>query len=700
MEQALTYDDVLLAPQHSTIESRRTVDTSTELVPGIELDVPLVSAPMDSVTGTDLAQALADAGGIGILHRAATVDETISALSSVDGLVGASVGISESAVNDAKAFEYYGADVIVVDVAHGHLAKASDAVHEISNAVNVPVIAGNVATYQGAKELAQAGADGIKIGVGPGCFAAGTRVLMANGSYKNIEDVEKGDRVINKNGEPVSVKAAQKTGEREVIEVNTNKWHKSTYVTPDHQYWTGDLNSISESTLSSNGYTNSLNKSVKTGGDRYKWKEIGSYEQDVSLTPTDILFELEKSFEIPLKKRVGGNYVSGHEYEVDNILVNNYNTGYIFGTFLGDGTARIQQNSSGCISWCFGLDEKHIAQKLKTSLKEELDNVNVKIEETENTIDVIVYYTPLAKLLELFGKYNKKHLPEEYLVDDVEYLRGLFEGLVDSDGHISETRVGFTNTSEKLIELYNVLCNMLHTGFPNNRSKKKSIGNLSGASIDTVKQSYVSRWSINTENRVDDNNNQVIKVLDSSETGKVVPVYDIEVDCDTHSFIANNSVVHNSACTTRIKTGVGVPQFTAVRNAVVVRNQYDITIIADGGIREPGDAMKALAAGADSVMLGGEFAKCVESPEDGSIWGMASAQGKETHGAEGYVEGVSSAPMESTETVEEVVTAYTEGIQSGCSYIGAMNLHEARENAVFNRVTPAAYQRNGGFANE
>lgn len=323
MEQALTYDDVLLAPQHSTIESRRTVDTSTELVPGIELDVPLVSAPMDSVTGTDLAQALADVGGIGILHRAATVDETISALSSVDGLVGASVGISESAVNDAKAFEYYGADVIVVDVAHGHLAKASDAVHEISNAVNVPVIAGNVATYQGAKELAQAGADGIKIGVGPG-----------------------------------------------------------------------------------------------------------------------------------------------------------------------------------------------------------------------------------------------------------------------------------------------------------------------------------------------------------------------------------------SACTTRIKTGVGVPQFTAVRNAVVVRNQYDITIIADGGIREPGDAMKALAAGADSVMLGGEFAKCVESPEDGSIWGMASAQGKETHGAEGYVEGVSSAPMESTETVEEVVTAYTEGIQSGCSYIGAMNLHEARENAVFNRVTPAAYQRNGGFANE
>lgn len=323
MEQALTYDDVLLEPQHSTIKSRRIVDTSTELVPGIELDVPLVSAPMDSVTGAELAQSLADAGGIGILHRAADTDETIRSITSINGLVGASVGISGDAQENAVAFEHFGADVIVVDVAHGHLAKSVDAVFEISNAVDVPVIAGNVATYQGAKELAQAGADGIKIGVGPG-----------------------------------------------------------------------------------------------------------------------------------------------------------------------------------------------------------------------------------------------------------------------------------------------------------------------------------------------------------------------------------------SACTTRIKTGVGVPQFTAVRNAVVIKNNFDVTIIADGGIREPGDAMKALAAGANSVMLGGEFAKCVESPKDGSIWGMASSQGKETHGAEGYVEGVSSAPMESTETVEEVVTAYTEGIQSGCSYIGAMNLGEARERAYFNQVTPAAYSRNGGFTNE
>ena len=327
METGLTYDDVLLKPKASPVDSRSDVDLSTEFVPGLEIDVPLVSAPMDSVTGPRLAQALADAGGIGVLNRAMSGTEVVQALQDIDGVVAASVGIGSEAPQNAGAYSYGGyshdgADVIVVDVAHAHLEKAVERIEFITGYIQAPVVAGNVATYEGAKALAQAGVDGIKVGIGGG-----------------------------------------------------------------------------------------------------------------------------------------------------------------------------------------------------------------------------------------------------------------------------------------------------------------------------------------------------------------------------------------SACSTRIKTGVGVPQLSAVQDAARVTENYDVTIIADGGIREPGDAMKALAAGADSVMLGGEFAKCEESPADGAIWGMASEKGKESHEQDtSFVEGVHSGSRESTTTVEQLVNQYVEGLSSGCSYLGGHTLDEARENAQFVRVTPAAYQRNGGFS--
>jgi len=322
MRTGLTYDDVLLVPKASRVDSRSDVDLSAEFVPGLEIDVPLVSAPMDSVTGPALAQGLADAGGIGVLHRAASAGETIEHIDAVDGVVAASVGIGTAAPQNAGSYSYVGADVIVVDVAHGHLEKAVERVEYIAGYVSAPIVAGNVATYEGAKALAKAGADGIKVGVGPG-----------------------------------------------------------------------------------------------------------------------------------------------------------------------------------------------------------------------------------------------------------------------------------------------------------------------------------------------------------------------------------------SACSTRVATGVGVPQLSAVMDASRVKDMYDVTIIADGGIREPGDAMKALMAGADTVMLGGEFAKCEESPADGAVWGMASEKGKDSHDAENtFVEGVHSGSRESSTTVESLTQQYREGLSSGCSYVGGGTLDEARKNAEFIQVTGAAHERNGGFS--
>src|SRR5690606_4341325 len=107
---------------------------------------------------------------------------------------------------------------------------------------------------------------------------------------------------------------------------------------------------------------------------------------------------------------------------------------------------------------------------------------------------------------------------------------------------------------------------------------------------------------------------QVVKQLDRRDLGIAVPVYDIEVDCPTHSFIAENVIVHNSICTTRVVAGVGVPQLTAIHDCAVAAQRHGITLIADGGIQLSGDIPKALAAGADVVMLGSLLAGVDESP--------------------------------------------------------------------------------------
>jgi len=171
METALTFDDVLLRPKHSTVQSRSRVDLSTSVTPSITIDQPFVAAPMDTVTGPTLAQELANVGGLGIIPRHGrfeNIRERADAVFNVDGPVGAAIGIDGVNTETARKLEEAGADVLCVDTAHGHLSKALDTVHDVSRATDVDIIAGNVATKEAAKDLARAGADTIKVGIGPG----------------------------------------------------------------------------------------------------------------------------------------------------------------------------------------------------------------------------------------------------------------------------------------------------------------------------------------------------------------------------------------------------------------------------------------------------------------------------------------------------------------------------------------------------
>jgi IMP dehydrogenase len=163
-----------------------------------------------------------------------------------------------------------------------------------------------------------------------------------------------------------------------------------------------------------------------------------------------------------------------------------------------------------------------------------------------------------------------------------------------------------------------------------------------------------------------------------------------------------------SICITRIVTGAGVPQLTAVIECAEVANDLDVPIIADGGIRNSGDITKALAAGASSVMVGRMLAGTEESPgvtvmRNGRKYklhrGMASVGASMKRGTqeaedesavlEYVAEGI-EAFVPYRGTAHEIVTQLAGGIRSGFSYCGARALTELRQNASFVQLTPAA----------
>src|SRR5947209_13805301 len=373
--EGLTFDDVLILPAASSVLPRD-VSTQTRLTRKITLNIPIISAAMDTVTEGKLAIALAREGGLGVIHRnlsiedqaqevdkvkrsesgmitdpitlgpAASLREALDAIEHfhisaipitedgklvgiltnrdirfetnanrpiadlmtrddlitvpvgttleqardslhrykieklpvvdehgmLKGLitmkdiqkkilyphaskdeygrlrVGAAVGVGPDTDARCAALIEEGVDVLAIDTSHAHSRMVIEMVAHVKARFGrqVQLIAGNVVTAEATETLIQAGADAIKVGIGAGCFAAGTRVLMANSTYKNIEEIQPGDRVINMNGEPVTVVNAWCTGIREVMTLRHTASHRHTQVTPDHRYLVGDLTTVSE----------------------------------------------------------------------------------------------------------------------------------------------------------------------------------------------------------------------------------------------------------------------------------------------------------------------------------------------------------------------------------------------------------------------------------------------------------------------
>ena len=184
IKEALTFDDVTLAPKYSKILPSE-VNTSVNLTKNLKLKIPLLSSAMDTVTESNMAIAIAKAGGIGVIHRNLEIKKQIQEIKRVKSkklLVGAAVGASIAEYDRAKAILKEGVDLIVVDTAHGHTKKVGEIVKFIKKIKgnNIALCAGNIATPEAAKFLIKLGVDIIKVGIGPGSICT-TRLVAGIG---------------------------------------------------------------------------------------------------------------------------------------------------------------------------------------------------------------------------------------------------------------------------------------------------------------------------------------------------------------------------------------------------------------------------------------------------------------------------------------------------------------------------------------
>jgi IMP dehydrogenase len=187
MKKYLTYDDVQIVPRYSDIEHRNDCNTITRVTKNVHLEIPLVSSPMDTVTGLEMCRAMDGLGGMGFLHRFQSPEDTAHQIAlfrhqSAQGTIGATIGVTGDYIKLTQMYVDNGAQVILIDVAHGHHKLVKRAIRSIKDEVKgtFDLLVGNIATAEATRDLCEWGADGIRIGVGGGSLCS-TRIQTGVG---------------------------------------------------------------------------------------------------------------------------------------------------------------------------------------------------------------------------------------------------------------------------------------------------------------------------------------------------------------------------------------------------------------------------------------------------------------------------------------------------------------------------------------
>ena len=186
----LTFDDVLLIPRYSEISSRKHPVLKTKITKNYTIDLPVITANMDTITETEMACSMARMGAIGSLHRFMSEEEQVGMVKQIQAYlkdknlttpIAASIGVKEEGMRRADLLVEAGVQIITLDIAHGDSIMMLETLDYLKRRFpNIDVIAGNVATADGVKRMIDRGADAIKVGIGPGSMCT-TRIITGHG---------------------------------------------------------------------------------------------------------------------------------------------------------------------------------------------------------------------------------------------------------------------------------------------------------------------------------------------------------------------------------------------------------------------------------------------------------------------------------------------------------------------------------------
>lgn len=179
MKRAYTFDDVALVPQFNNIPSRTEPTLETWLTRDKKIKIPLLASNMDTVIGADLAEILIENGSVPIFHRFTSFENQASWVKKFEGKTFISCGINN--IDQVQKLIDMGALGVCIDIAHGHSLPMFRMIEELKKRnPDKDIIAGNVCTPMAYHDLVNAGADAVKVGVGPGA-ACTTRLITGFG---------------------------------------------------------------------------------------------------------------------------------------------------------------------------------------------------------------------------------------------------------------------------------------------------------------------------------------------------------------------------------------------------------------------------------------------------------------------------------------------------------------------------------------
>jgi len=198
MKQTYSFDDVLLVPKKSDIQSRNEVKISSNLGK-YKFELPIIASPMDTISGVRMALGAKSHGALSVLHRYNTISDQAEMVSYIRDVsqtkkIAAAIGMSGDYLKRAEALAHAGATIFCVDVAHGHhimMEKCLKALKDkFSGAIHL--MAGNVATLEAFESLSEWGADSIRVGIGGGSICS-TRIVTGHGvpTFQSILDCSK-----------------------------------------------------------------------------------------------------------------------------------------------------------------------------------------------------------------------------------------------------------------------------------------------------------------------------------------------------------------------------------------------------------------------------------------------------------------------------------------------------------------------------